>query len=159
MGVPITIEIVSLLDAPIGVVTDRAFRISGANKELWPFARMTRPAFDDRLTPTEPGKLPPFRTSFLLFGLLPIARRSMDIEVLEEGRFVESSKSWITGAQRHERTVALASPNATVLTDRLTIQSRNWAIDAIMRLGVSGTFRLRHRRLRRHFRRTANLTG
>lgn len=152
VGVPINIEVVSTLDAPTEVVWDRVVRVSGANKELWPFARMTRPAFEDRLTSPEPGKLPPFRTWFLLFGLIPIARRTMELEVLEEGRFVESSSSWITGRQRHERLATTGAPGSTLLIDRLTIESQNRTIDAVMRAGVTTTFRLRHRRLRRHFR-------
>lgn len=148
---PINIEVVSTLEAPTDVVWDRVVRVSGANKELWPFARMTRPAFEDRLTSPEPGKLPPFRTWLLLFGLIPIARRTMELEVLEEGRFAESSASWVTGTQRHERIATTAAPGSTLLTDRLTIESQNRIIDAVMRAGVTTTFRLRHRRLRRHF--------
>lgn len=151
VAMPILIEVISTLEAPVDLVWDRVARVSGANKELRPFARMTRPAFEDRMTAQEPGTLPPFRTWFLMFGFLPIARRSMQLEVLEEGRFVETSTSWLTRTQQHERTATPSTDGSTVLADRLTIESRGMVTDAIMRASVSATFRMRHRRLRRHF--------
>jgi hypothetical protein len=149
--VPIEVELVSELEAPRALVWDRVVRVSGANDELWPFAKMTRPAFEDRLTSPEPGMLPPFRTWFLLFGLVPVARRSMQLEVLAEGRFVETSTSWLTGTSRHERVATTGARGSTVLTDRLTIESRGKVMDAVMRAGISTTFRRRHRRVQRHF--------
>jgi len=149
--VPVVVEVVSTLDAPPEVVWDRVASVSGANKELWPLARMTRPSFEDRMTSREPGMLPPFRTWFLIFGFVPIARRSIQYEVLEEGRFVETSTSWLLGTQQHERFVTDATGQATLLTDRLTTESRGKLADAFVRASVSATFRLRHRRLRRHF--------
>lgn len=154
--VPIDVEFVSVLEAPLAHVWDRVVRVSGANDELWPFAKMTRPAFEDRLTAPEPGTLPPFRTWFLLFGLVPIARRSMQLEVLTEGRFVETSTSWLTGTSRHERVVTTGAGGSTVLADRLTIESRGKVMDAAMRAGITTTFRRRHRRLYRHFQAMAN---
>jgi hypothetical protein len=154
--VPIEVEFVSELEAPLALVWDRVVRVSGANDELWPFAKMTRPAFEDRLTAPGPGMLPPFRTWFLLFGLVPIARRSMQLEVLAEGRFVETSTSWLTGTSRHERVATIGAGGSTVLADRLTIESRGRAMDAVMRAGITKTFRRRHRRLQRHFRAAAS---
>lgn len=150
-AVPIEVEFVSELEAPLAVVWDRVVRVSGANDELWPFAKMTRPAFEDRLTAPEPGMLPPMRTWFLLFGVVPIARRSMQMEVVLEGRFVETSTSWLTGTSRHERVATIGAGGSTVLADRLTIESRGKVMDAAMRVGITTTFRRRHRRLRRHF--------
>ena len=154
---PIEVEFVSELDAPLALVWDRVIRVSGANDELWPFAKMTRPAFEDRLTAPGPGcPLPPFRTWFLLFGVVPIARRSMQLEVLTEGRFVETSTSWLTGTSRHERVANTGAAGSTVLSDRLTIESRGTAMDAVMRAGITRTFRRRHRRLQRHFQAVAH---
>lgn len=155
----IELEFVSELGAPLALVWDRVVRVSGANDELWPFAKMTRPAFEDRLTAPEPGILPPFRTWFLLFGLVSIARRSMELEVLVEGRFVETSTSWLTGISRHERVATTGAGGSTVLADRLTIESRGKLLDAIMRAGVTKTFRRRHRRLQRHFQAVAHPVG
>ena len=149
--VPIEVEFVSELEAPVALVWDRVVRVSGANDELWPFAKMTRPAFEDRLTAPGPGMLPPFRTWFLLFGFVPIARRSMQLEVLAEGRFVETSTSWLTGTSRHERVATTGAGGSTVLADRLTIESRGQVMDAVMRAGITKTFQRRHRRLRHHF--------
>jgi len=154
--VPIEVEFVSELEAPLALVWDRVVRVSGANDELWPFAKMTRPAFEDRLTAPEPGTLPPFRTWFLLFGLVPVARRSMHLEVVAEGRFVETSTSWLTGTSRHERVATTTADGTTVLADRLTIESRGKVMDAVMRAGITTTFRRRHRRLQRHFRAIAS---
>ena len=76
---------------------------------------------------------------------------SMPVEVLEEGRFVESSTSWLNGRARHERTAIAGEGGSTVLTDRLVIESRGMVVDALIRASVTHTFRRRHRRLRRHF--------
>jgi ligand-binding SRPBCC domain-containing protein len=79
----------------------------------------------------------------------------MEFEVLEEGRFVESSTSWLNGRARHERTAVAGAGGSTVLTDRLVIESRGKLVDALIGAGVTQTFRRRHRRLRRHFQNAA----
>jgi ligand-binding SRPBCC domain-containing protein len=152
---PVEVEILSVLDAPPAVVWDRVVRVTGANDELWPLAKMTRPSFVDRLTEPGQGRLPPFRSWFLLFRVVPIARRTMELEVLEEGRFIETSISWLTGRSRHERTAVAGVGGSTVLTDRLVTESRGKLVDALIRAGVTQTFRRRHRRLRRHFQNAA----
>lgn len=151
VAMPIVVEFVSTLNAPPELVWDRVASVSGANKEVWPLARMTRPSFEDRMTPKEPGSLPPFRTWFLIFGFVPIARRSVQYEVLEEGRFIETSTSWLLGTQQHERSVTDSTGESTVLTDRLTSEPRGKWADAFNKASVSATFHMRHRRLRRHF--------
>jgi hypothetical protein len=147
----IEVEFISELEAKPSVVWDRVVRVTGANDELWPLAKMTRPSVVDRLTAPGHGGLPPFRSWFLLFGVVPIDRRTMEFEVLEEGRFVESSTSWLNGRARHERTAIAGEGGSTVLTDRLVIESRGKLVDALIRSSVTQTFRRRHRRLRRHF--------
>src|SRR5947209_19935819 len=99
----VELEFITALEAPPVVVWDRAVRVTGANDELWPLAKMTRPYVVDRLTAPGHGGLPPFRSWFLLFGVVPIDRRTMQFEVLEEGRFVESSTSWLNGRARQDR--------------------------------------------------------
>ncbi len=148
---PVEVEFISALEAPPAVVWDRVVRVTGANDELWPLAKMTRPSVVDRLTAPGHGGLPKFRSWFLLFGVVPIDRRTMEFEVLEEGRFVESSTSWLNGRARHERTAIAGVGASTVLTDRLVIESRGTLVDALIRASVTQTFRRRHRRLRRHF--------
>ena len=150
-SMPVEVEFISALEAPPAVVWDRVVRVTGANDELWPLAKMTRPSVVDRLTAPGHGGLPPFRSWFLLFGVVPIDRRTMEFEVLEEGRFVESSTSWLNGRARHERTAIAGVGGSTVLTDRLVIESRGMLVDALIRASVTKTFRRRHRRLRRHF--------
>ena len=148
---PVEVEFVSALAAPPALVWDRVVRVTGANDELWPLAKMTRPSVVDRLTAPGEGGLPSFRSWFLLFGVVPIDRRTMEFEVLEEGRFVESSTSWLNGRARHERTAVAGVGGSTVLTDRLVIESRGVLVDALIRASVTQTFRRRHRRRRRHF--------
>src|SRR5262249_3262685 len=152
---PVEVEFVTALDAPPAVVWDRVVRVTGANDELWPFAKMTRPSVVDRLTSPGEGGFPPFRSWFLLFGVVPIDRRTMQFEVLEEGRFVESSTSWLNGRARHERTAVAGVNGSTILTDRLVIESRGTLLDSLIRASVTQTFRRRYRRLRQHFAKDA----
>src|SRR5689334_3045186 len=139
-SVAVVVEFISALEAPPAVVWDRVVRVTGANDELWPLAKMTRPSVVDRLTAPGRGGLPPFRSWFLLFGVVPIDRRTMEFEVLEEGRFVESSTSWLNGRARHERTAIAGADGATILTDRLVIESRGRVKDALIRASVTQTF-------------------
>src|SRR5258708_33506097 len=111
---PVEVEFISALEAPPAVVWDRVVRVTGANDELWPFAKMTRPSVVNRLTAPGHGGLPPFRSRFLLFGVVPIVRRTMEFEVLEEGRFVESSTSWLNGRARPKQT-AIPGPGRYTL--------------------------------------------
>src|SRR6266567_1410726 len=106
---PVEVEFISALEAPPAVVWDRVVRVTGANDELWPLAKMTRPSVVDRLTAPGHGGLPPFRSWFLLFGVVPIDRRTMEFEVLEEGRFVESSTSWLNGRASHRRSAVVTA--------------------------------------------------
>ena len=84
-------------------------------------------------------------------GFLPVDRRTMQIEVFEEGRFRECSRGLLQGRMCRERTAVPADDDSTVLTDILVFESRGRLADAILQKGVTMTFRRRHRRLRRHF--------
>ena len=142
----------SVLAASPTVVWDRVARVSGVNDELWPLAKMTSPSHLDRLTaPASGDRLPAFRSWILLFGIVPFDRRTIQFKVLDEGRFVENSTSWLNGRSRHERTAVASANGSTTLTDTLVIQSRGRLVDALLRTGITVTFRRRHRRLRRHF--------
>jgi ligand-binding SRPBCC domain-containing protein len=157
-SMPVEVEFTSVLEAPPDVVWDRVVRVTGANDELWPFARMTAPSFADRLTGPGNGRLPPFRSWFLLFGVVPIDRRTIQFEALDEGRMIESSSSRFNGNWRHERTAIAGARGSTVLRDSLVIESRGKLADSFTRASLTYMFRRRHRRLRRHFSRVADRT-
>ena len=141
------------LPAPPRVVWERAVAVSGANDELWPLAKMTLPIQLDSHTP--PGEVVgrQLHTWTLAFGFLPVDRRTMQIEVFEEGRFRECSRGLLQGRMCHERTAVGAEDDSTILTDILVFESRGRLADAILQRGVTMTFRRRHRRLRGHFER------
>ena len=147
----IELRFVSVLSAPRGVVWERASSISGANDELWPLAKMTFPFHLDSRTPPEQIVGRQFRSWMLAFGLVPVDRRTMQIEVFEEGRFRECSNSWMQGRWCHERTAVPAGLLSTVLTDTLVIEPRGRLAGALLRRSITLTFHRRHRRLRRHF--------
>jgi hypothetical protein len=148
---PIELRFTSVLAAPAGVVWERAIAVSGANDELWPLAKMTFPFPLDRRTPPEQVVGRSFRSWMLGFGFVPVDRRTMKIEVFEEGRFRECSTSLLQGRVCHERTAVAADHGSTVLTDTLVAESRGRLLDAFLRTAITMTFRRRHRRLRRHF--------
>jgi hypothetical protein len=156
--VPVEVEFTSVLEAAPDVVWDRVVRVSGANDELWPFAKMTAPSFADRLTGPGNGRLPLFRSWFLLFGVVPIDRRTIQFEVLDEGRMIERSSSRLNGNWRHERTASAGAEGSTVLMDKLVIESRGRLLDSFTRASLTYTFRRRHRRLRQHFAKAAART-
>ena len=141
----------SVLAAPPGVVWERAIAVRGANDELWPFAKMTFPLRLDRHTPPEQVVGHTFRSWMLAFGFMPASRRTMRIEVFEEGRFRECSTSWLQGHCCHERTAVAGNDGSTVLTDTLVIERRGRLVDALLNATITVTFRRRHRRLRNHF--------
>jgi hypothetical protein len=156
---PIELRFTSVLAAPMDVVWERAIAVSGANDELWPLAKMTFPFPLDRRTPPEQVVGRYFRSWMLGFGFVPVDRRTMKIEVFEEGRFRECSTSWLQGQVCHERTAVAADHGSTVLTDTLVAESRGRLVDALLRRSVTLTFRHRHRRLRRHFDKVSGERG
>src|SRR5262252_7893946 len=111
---PIELRFASVLAAPPGVVWERASAVSGANDELWPLAKMTVPSRLDRRTLPEQVVGPPFRSWMLALGFVPVDRRTVQIEVFEEGRFRECSDSWLQGRVCHERTAVAADQDSTV---------------------------------------------
>jgi ligand-binding SRPBCC domain-containing protein len=151
MSEPIELRFSTVLAAPPHVVWERAVSVKGANDELWPFAKMTFPLRLDRETPPEQVVGHEFRSSMLALGFLPVDRRTMQIEVFEEGRFRECSRSWMQGRWCHERTVVAADAGSAILTDSLVLEPRGRLIGALMRPALTATFRRRHRRLCRHF--------
>ena len=96
----------SELAAPLVLVWERVVAVSGANDELWPLAKMTFPVRLDSHTPPEDVVGRRFATWTPAFGLVPVDRRTLQVEVFEKGRFRECSMSWLQGQTRHERTAA-----------------------------------------------------
>jgi hypothetical protein len=157
---PTELRFACTLAAPLNVVWERAVAVDGANDELWPLAKMTLPLRLGSHTPPEDVVGRQLHTWMLAFGFVPIDRRTMQIEVFEEGRFRECSKGLLQGRMCHERTAVAADDGCTVLTDILVFESRGRLPDAILRRGITMTFRRRHRRLRGHFdKQLAKLDG
>ena len=151
MSEPIELRFSTELAAPPDVVWERAGSVSGANDELWPLAKMTFPFPVDRHTPPEQVLGREFRSWMIALGFLPVDRRTLRIEVFEEGRFRESSVSWMQGRWTHERSAVAGDGGSTVLTDTLVIEPRGPLMRAFLSPAITATFRRRHRRLRRHF--------
>ncbi len=147
----IELRFTSVLAAPADVVWERAGSAAGANDELWPFAKVTFPFELDRRTPPEQVLGQEVRSWMLGFGVVPVDRRTMRIEVFEEGRFRECSTSWLQGRCSHERTAVAGTDGSTVLTDTLVIEPRGRLVDAVLTRAITQTFDRRHRRLRNHF--------
>ena len=112
---------------------------------------MTFPFRLDHRTPPEQVVGHQFRSWMHALGVVPVDRRTMRIEVFEEGRFHECSTSWLQGRWCHERTAVAGNDGSTVLTDTLVLDTRGGPRDAVLRAAITLTFRRRHRRLRSHF--------
>lgn len=150
----------SVLEAPPDVVWERAGRVSGINDELWPLARMTCPAHLDRIAaPPHAVGQPSGHSWMLLFGVVPIERRSMQFDLLEEGRFVDCSTGWLNGRWRHDRSMVGGEDGSTLLVDKLVLEPPVRLMSPLVRAAVTWTFRRRHRRLGRHFHDRAERTG
>lgn len=150
----------SVLEAPPDVVWERAGRVSGINDELWPLAKMTCPAHLDRIAaPPHAVGQPPVHSWMLVLGVVPIERRTIQFDLLEEGRFVDCSTGWLNGRWRHDRSVAARDDGSTLLIDKLVLESRVRLMRVLLRPTVTWMFRRRHRRLRRHFDAGAGRTG
>jgi ligand-binding SRPBCC domain-containing protein len=142
----------TVIEAPPGVVWERAGRVSGINDELWPLIKMSCPPHLDRIAaPPHAVGAPPVHGWMLLFGVVPIERRSIQFDVLEDGRFVDCSTGWLNGLWRHDRSVVARDDGSTLLTDKLVLEPRLGIMRILLRPTVTWTFGRRHRRLRRHF--------
>ena len=142
----------SLLDAPVDDVWARVSTVAGMSAELMPLARMTMPRGQRELTPeTMPPGRRSFRSWILALGFLPIDCDNWTIVELEPGRrFLARSTMLSQSFCEHERTLEPTSASTTLITDRLRFRPRLPGA-RLLRLGIAGTFRHRHARLRRHF--------
>jgi ligand-binding SRPBCC domain-containing protein len=148
----IEVSIRSVIDAPPDAVWARAGRVSGMNDELWPLIKMSCPAHLDHIaSPPHTVGGPPVHTWMLLLGVVPIERRSIQFNVLDERRFVDRSTGWLNGLWRHDRSVVARDDGSALLTDKVVIEPRVKPMTVLLRPGLTWMFRRRHRRLRRHF--------
>lgn len=152
MGV--TIAVSSKVPASRAAVWARVSTMAGVNDELRPLVRMTHPPEAASLADVEilePGAVL-FHSWLLAFGVVPFDRHALALVELTDGEgFVEESTSWLQRRWRHERTLVSATPDVTVVTDRLVVEPRVALMRPIVRLAVRAIFRHRHARLRWQF--------
>jgi ligand-binding SRPBCC domain-containing protein len=146
--------VASTLRAPADRVWDHASSFAGINRELWPLVRMTHPHGRERLTPeTVPLGRRAFRSWLLLFGLVPVDYDDLTLIALDPGRgFHEVSRLFSASEWRHRRTLTPVNEGC-VVEDEVTFVPRwRWA-GPLLAWVYRQTFELRHRNLRRLFRR------
>ena len=124
--------------------------VSGVNRELAPFVRMTDPTggapFD-----AEPWRVGTPVSWQLLFGIIPVDRHRIGLVALPDGRgFRESSSSWLHRVWRHERTL-LDDPGGCVVRDSVEIEPRLGVLAPVVGWAVGRMLRYRHRWLHRRF--------
>jgi ligand-binding SRPBCC domain-containing protein len=147
-----TVEQESSLSAPVEVVWEHVSTFDGVNDELRPLMRMTVPAHVRGLEPDDVvlgERL--FRSWVLLFGVLPIDYDDLTLVAIEPGRgFQERSTMLSMRVWEHDRTL---EPNGSgcVVRDRLGFEPRVPGMGPLLERIIRGTFRHRHRRLRRRF--------
>jgi ligand-binding SRPBCC domain-containing protein len=143
----IALTFASVVAAPPDAVWRHATTMEGVNDELRPLVRMTAPqgTIDDL-----PLGEPAFRSVLLAGGLIPFDVHFLCVDELEEGRFLERSRSLLQRRWEHERTVE-AAPGGARVTDRLRIEPRLRLAVPLVRRMAAATFRHRHRRLARRF--------
>ena len=124
----------------------------GINDELRPLMRMTAPAHVRALEPADVvlGERI-FRSWVLLFGVLPIDFDDLTLVALEPGRgFHERSRMLSMRVWEHERWLSPEGAGCRVV-DRLSFQPRLPGMGPLIERFIRGTFRHRHKRLRRRF--------
>ncbi|MBI3556570.1 MAG: hypothetical protein HY074_09930 [Deltaproteobacteria bacterium] len=127
--------------------------VRGISTEIWPFFRMTTPKHVKNLNDVHPtsGK-PLFRSTILLFGILPVDASDLTLLEFDEGRgFVERSPMFSMKLWRHERHIhdCPGDPASVVLVDRLTFQPR--LAQPLIRWFIHKVFTHRHKVLRKQF--------
>lgn len=142
----------SRLAAPPAQVWARIVSVEGINAELMPIVRMTFPQHRARLDDSPPAAgVPMFRSTLLLFGVLPIDLHTCVALDLSPGEgFRERSHSLVHRAWAHARQLRTI-PGGTELTDTVDYQCRLPGLAAVLRPIVNSVFAHRHRQLRRHF--------
>ncbi|HSN82045.1 MAG TPA: SRPBCC family protein [Polyangiales bacterium] len=147
-------DISTVLAADVETVWEHCSSMEGVSRELWPLLRMTYPDGAASLVSSRfvPGK-PLFRSTLLLFGVLPIDRTDLTLVELEPGRrFLERSPMATQRIWEHER---LLEPihGGTRVTDRVQWRGRFVGAGLPFAVAVPVLFRWRHHRLKRLFAR------
>lgn len=145
-------EITSILEADAESVWQHCSSMKGVSRELWPLLRMTYPESKSSLIeePFVAGK-PLFRSTLLLFGVLPIDRTELTLIELEPGRrFLERSPMKTQRVWEHERSVEPVE-EGTRVTDRLQWRGRYPGTGVVFAMVVPLLFEWRHHRLERIF--------
>ena len=143
-------EISSVLAADVDAVWAHCSSMKGVSRELWPWVRMTYPDDRDSLVtePFVPGQRL-FRSTLLLFGIVPIDRTDLSLMELQPGRrFLERSPMATQRIWQHERLLEPV-PAGTRITDRLQWRGRFPGASTTFAVAVPFLFKWRHRRLKR----------
>jgi len=146
----------SRLDAAPEAVWERATSFEGINDEFAGLFRMTAPRAvrEAGLGAVTVGERI-CRSWILLFGVLPVDYDDITLVELDPPHgFLERSTMLSMGAWEHRRTIEPAGAGC-VVTDAIRYRPRLPIPDALLRPLYAFVFRLRHRRLRRHFGGTA----
>ncbi len=119
----------------------------GVNAELMPLVRMTHPAGRERIDAR--AEREPFVSWILLFGLVPIERHRVQLDLFDAAgrRFHEHSSNWATRDWIHRRSVTAEGLGARV-TDRCAFAARLPCLAPLIALAYRFVFQHRHRRLR-----------
>lgn len=147
-----TFEISSIVAADADALWAHCSSMRGVSRELRPWIRMTYPADAESLV-TEPfvagERL--FRSSLLLFGIVPIDRTDLTLVELQPGRrFLERSPMATQHIWQHERLLEPV-PAGTRITDRLQWHGRFPGASTTFALAVPLLFKWRHHQLKRIF--------
>jgi hypothetical protein len=124
--------------------------MAAVNAELSPLVHMTAPAQWQQCPLSQwatGGVL--FRSTILLFGLLPVDVHSLRLEAVYSGQrgFLERSSSWCNKQWQHERTTT-PTRGGCVVQDTLTVQGRIPGMALVLMPIYKLVFRHRHRRLK-----------
>jgi ligand-binding SRPBCC domain-containing protein len=126
--------------------------MTGVNRELAPWVRMTVPRDVQQLSLADaPVGEMLFRSRLLALGLIPFDVHSLKLERIEaEIGFIEESHTWFHRRWRHERQLVPLA-RGCCLTDRLEVQPRVRTASVLIAPLVRMLFQHRHQWLRRHF--------
>ncbi len=150
----VIVEQRSVVGASVSSVWARVVTPAGINDEMLPWMTMSPPrgaTTSMRIDTVEVG-VPLGRFWLRLFGVLPFDYDLLTIAELEPGRrFHEKSSMLSMRRWEHERIVEPDGADATVVTDRVTLEARLPFLTPIFARIVGWFFGHRHRRLARHF--------
>ena len=152
---PLDVEQVSIVSAPVARVWGRVVTPEGINHEMGPWLRMTMPRSLRGLTIEDVRVGEPLGRSWILaLGLIPVDYDDLRLAELEPGRrFLERSTMLSMSLWEHERIVEPTGADSTRVADRLRFELRRApgllpGADRLAAGLVARFFAHRHRRLR-----------